>query len=432
MCGKPFLTIFAESDEFEIHSLREPSEFDVDYIRVMAEVLGGEERRVPSIQESIVDQAFPEHRYHKKSFLGQLNRRRVRLLVCGRDYASFIPYLNKIVLKLNDYRWVRDHDVEAKQPFRGIYNGGAARRPGNILLALEYLLQGEPIVNETARRIIIEFARAGELYSTEMRDKLMNVVRIQHRIRVGMLTDSARHVFPRDSVMEAALLRETIHDRLLMGSNFSAERMTMNVADGPPAVAVDNDYSRNLSSNSLPIHENDAYYASVYLRSGYAVRNNIEWGSGVPLHGIMNGTLRFSVFRGTLDGQVMKRRCATSTDSSHVGPIFFWIPAKSNVRSDYELPSAFVETESTDHENRVPKLKDCRIIDGRSESTHFGSIKAGRFRKMDQISPPSPRESQPRSRPNSAPTELGPPPRLLQGGGAALSQLETSFAIIAV
>lgn len=57
-----FLQKLSEFEEFEIASLRRPSEFGVDYIRVMAEVVGAEERRVPSIQVSIVDQAFRDQR----------------------------------------------------------------------------------------------------------------------------------------------------------------------------------------------------------------------------------------------------------------------------------------------------------------------------------------------------------------------------------
>lgn len=59
------------------------------------------------------------------------------MLICDADYALVIPYLTMIILKLNDHRRVRDHDVEAMQPFPGIYYGAAVRRAANILLALK-------------------------------------------------------------------------------------------------------------------------------------------------------------------------------------------------------------------------------------------------------------------------------------------------------
>lgn len=182
-----FLHKLSESIEVEIISLRKPSEHSVDYVCVMAEVVDAEERRVRNIQVTIVDLAFQDQRYDKWRFYGQLSRRRVRLLACGRAYALVILYLNKIILKLNDYRWVRGETT---------FSGNIQRRSCEACCELTSCAW-VPIARRTDGErncktyTWLTFARAGELYSTKLRDRLMNIMWVQDRISVEMLVDSA-------------------------------------------------------------------------------------------------------------------------------------------------------------------------------------------------------------------------------------------------
>lgn len=74
----------------------------------------------------------------------------------------------------------------------------------------------------------------------------------------------AREVFEDDHIMVSALVRETIHGRVLMKSYFGSARIVHQ--DG--------------------LYENDVYYALCYLNQGYDVKNNILWSSGLPIHGL--------------------------------------------------------------------------------------------------------------------------------------------------
>lgn len=144
-------------------------------------------------------------------------------------------------------------------PFSESNDEGAVRRAANIMLALKHPKEGNSFVSDTVYDLIVAYAKRGELYSEKLRDHLLSVLWLEHRVCIRALTVSARQVFDDDGVMVAALVRELIHDCLEMKSDFDAKRN----AD-----------------------EDDAYYEAVYLRSGFSVSNNVRWGVGVPLMGI--------------------------------------------------------------------------------------------------------------------------------------------------
>lgn len=102
----------------------------------------------------------------------------MQLLRCGEDNALVLPYLNKIIMQLRDYRWIRDHDVEAHQPCLGDYNEGSIRRAANVLLAFDYAKKGAPTVNDTVFCMLYQHARKGELYSKDLRNQLLSVKEI--------------------------------------------------------------------------------------------------------------------------------------------------------------------------------------------------------------------------------------------------------------
>lgn len=192
----------------------------VDCLSIMNEVLGGLKEKASNIQVSIVDQLTGARHIERSTLLGKLNRRHVQLIECGRDRALVIPYLNKILLELTGQNWIRAFDVQEIQPCRGIHDAGPARRAANGLLALEYPEEGEPKVNETALTLIREYAAKCELYSQGCREHLMSVMTIKARVDVFGLATTARAVFENNQIMVATLLRETIHDRVMMKSHF--------------------------------------------------------------------------------------------------------------------------------------------------------------------------------------------------------------------
>lgn len=87
----------------------------------MCKVLGGQFYPTTNFQESIVNKTVGVSEV--ENFLGRISRRHECLLHRGKDLALVIVYLNKIILKFSDNRWVRDNDVRALHPFKGVYNG---------------------------------------------------------------------------------------------------------------------------------------------------------------------------------------------------------------------------------------------------------------------------------------------------------------------
>lgn len=132
-------------------SIHVPNHFvSTDYLSIMNDVLGGKKSQPLNIKVSIVDQIIQARQIDKNTFIGKLNRRQVQMIECGKDLALVLPYLNKIVLQLIDTNWLRDYGVKVLQPCKGMYGEGAVRRAANVLLAFEYLEEGEPVVNEVA------------------------------------------------------------------------------------------------------------------------------------------------------------------------------------------------------------------------------------------------------------------------------------------
>lgn len=127
-------------------------------------------------------------------------------------------------------------------------------------------------------------------------------------------------------MMVAALVRETMHDRVLMKSNFSRTRIIC--PDGS--------------------HENDAYYTLCYLNQGYDAKNNILWRFGVPLHG-----LKLSK-SWSKKGRINRLEMYGIHTSCRLGekqvPIWFsFYPA---IVSDVDKPSGFIQIgEVSDYRN---------------------------------------------------------------------------------
>lgn len=138
---------------------------DIALLDVMRRTLGGQEDKVANIQVSIADGLLGAKEVGKDTWNGRTNWRKVQLLRCGEDDALVLPYLNKIILQLNDDRWIRDHDAEALQPCRGEYDEGPVRRVANVMLAFDYPEYGDPLFNDSAYRILYQIARKGDLYS---------------------------------------------------------------------------------------------------------------------------------------------------------------------------------------------------------------------------------------------------------------------------
>lgn len=259
----------------ENHSIRKPKELpNIDFLDVMRRTLGGQEHRTTHIPLSILNQMDGVIEFGKSTWLRKITRRNVRLLRSGQDIALVIPYLSKIILQLNDDRWVRDHDVEALQPCRGEYNEGTVRRAETVLLGFDYPETGQPTINESAYRLLNQYARKGEVSSEELWEAVLSVKKISHRVNIQALLTCAREVFGNDENMTNALTREMAHDILVTKSDFE-DKQSENTM-----------YSSSFNREAQA-HRNDAYYGTFYKQVGIDGRNNVLWISGVPLLGLL-------------------------------------------------------------------------------------------------------------------------------------------------
>lgn len=101
---------------------------------------------------------------------------------CGNDTALIIPYLNKVLLRLDDKRRIRDADVQTLAPFDYVGSYSEVRRAATILLAYD-IPDGEQIcVNEYAFRILKHHAREGELYSPKVRTIILSAIKLKTRV----------------------------------------------------------------------------------------------------------------------------------------------------------------------------------------------------------------------------------------------------------
>lgn len=183
----------------------------------------------------------------------------MRLLECGNDTALIIPYLNKVLLRLDNKRWIRDVDVSTLAPFDYVGNYSDFRRAANILLAYN-IPDGEPAsVNEDALQILKRHARKDELDSPQVRTDILSVIKLKTRVSGWGLDVTAEEVFKSKPELLPFLIREMIHDRLMMKRDFSQEHIP---------------------------REGDAYYVAFYLRLKIDVRNNIRWAPGILMTGI--------------------------------------------------------------------------------------------------------------------------------------------------
>lgn len=144
--------------------------------------------------------------------------------------------------------------MKAQQPLLTA-NECAVRRASNILMAFEYPSSSGPFARTERAQILRFYTRNGMLYSSELRKHILSLSTITERVDIRALRKIAREVFD-CSAMVAGLIRELIHDLLVMKSTFSRDR--------------------------LP-NENNAYYDKLYLRQPYPVSNNIYWRTGVPI-----------------------------------------------------------------------------------------------------------------------------------------------------
>lgn len=143
----------------------------VDCLRILYKVLNGHLRKRASVQNSIVQQELKDAEVGRNSFLGTLSKGHVRHLECGSDTALIIPYLNKVLLRLDNKRWLRDADVSILVPFEHVGNFSEVRRADNILMAYD-VPDGEPAdVNKDALRI--------ELYSARVRTCILSTIKLK-------------------------------------------------------------------------------------------------------------------------------------------------------------------------------------------------------------------------------------------------------------
>ena len=165
----------------------------------------------------------------------------------------------------------------------------------------------------------------------------MSVMSIKSRVDIFALASTAREVFGEDQIMVAALVRETIHDRVLMKSNFSPARIT----------------------HQEESHENDAYYTLCYLNQSYDARNNVLWRSGVPLEG-----LKFNR-RGSKEGHVNgEKMFGVYMPRLRGGKQFqIWFLPDASWCSDMDIPSAFIHMSESDdsEENTLAQINSGRL-----------------------------------------------------------------------
>ena len=179
---------------------------------------------------------------------------------------------------------------------------------------------------DTALQILKEYAHKGELYSKELREHILSVMKVKERVCIRALTTSARAVFGQDKLTVAGFVREMVHDRLLMKSEMGIERVP---------------------------DENDVYYDAVYLRRNYPVSNNILWEPGVPIRGIL---LRKVLPGASINGLGIIRGEADEPKSDYEGIVFCW----GFTKVDSDRPSALIEnskcTEAQVKPRANPKL----------------------------------------------------------------------------
>lgn len=113
----------------------------------------------------------------------------------------------------------------ALQPFVASCDEGAIRRAANVLLALEYRrseksITFETVVNERDFEKLKLYSEKGELHSTALRDDLLSTLFISERACIRALTTIGREVFGEDKIFVASLVRELVHDRLMIHSEF--------------------------------------------------------------------------------------------------------------------------------------------------------------------------------------------------------------------
>lgn len=258
------------------------SSYKNDILALMLQTLGGDVHRIYDLQVSFVEDLLDLGNRDSATLHRSLSRRSVRLLVCNHgfdcqsehecrherrckfDRALVLPYLNTIILKLENLEWAKAFDLEPKQPIavQGLnpkISGGAVRRVANVLLVVDFKEPGKPTVNTEKLRILMEGAKKGEVFTEKMREKLIQNSQVRHRVSIDALKLYVQDIYPQDTVQAAALVREMAHDRLKMDSTI-------------PKTRVEKEY--------------DAYFDLLYWRFGHCTGNNVRWGSGVPLAGM--------------------------------------------------------------------------------------------------------------------------------------------------
>lgn len=240
-----------------------------DVLGMMLHILGGTVEESHDLHTSWVQNVILEFSKDSsrdsKNFNRMLTRRSVRLLQCGEDRALVLPYLNTIILELKRAQWANDFDLDAMQPIPvsglGFKNaGGVVRRTANILLAIDFKMENNAeFVNANKYRMLLRGAREGKLFTKEMRNELIQGSKVKHRLAIRKLKSIASKVFPEEPMMAAALVREMVHDRMLMPSVLPKHRVEL---------------------------EYDAYFDLFYRKFGICIGNNVCWDTGVPLGGI--------------------------------------------------------------------------------------------------------------------------------------------------
>lgn len=169
---------------------------------------------------------------------------------------------------------------------------------------------------------------------------------VTDRVDIRALTKIAREVFD-CSTMAAGLVRELIHDLLVMRSDFSRDRFP---------------------------NENDAYYDKIYLRQDFSVRNNVDWGAGVPIQGAYcdNALLFGETNQVQMRGKYARLRWNMCAEN-----VVFWFPLGFTELTSSDLPSAYIENDGKQGKIGMTIYK--RKYREIRKNTCFEDLKAGRY-----------------------------------------------------
>eukprot|EP00171_Calliarthron_tuberculosum_P003023 IDg3023t1 len=241
-------------------------ETENEILVLMMRTLGGTIHMSHHLQLSFVQSLLDLRDMDSASMSRLVCMRNVRLIECGEngDRALVLPYLNTIILQLRSMTWAEDFDLKSQQPVsvydrNSQHSGGAVRRVANILLVLDFNETSMPSVNSDKLRVLTTAAKAGQVFTKDLRNKLIQMSHIEHRVSIDALKLYARNVFPSETALAGALVREMAHDRLKMHTEIEKTRFPQ---------------------------EFDAYFDLFYWRYGKCSGNTVRWGSGVPLSGM--------------------------------------------------------------------------------------------------------------------------------------------------